>query len=451
MVAHNRYPKDPSRQKGAVIVLVALLLVFFIGIVALALDVYHLYVVRNELQNAADAGALAGTKVLYYDNSDDEPGNDPASDTLNGHVNPGANQIAKDTATQNKSEKIAVEVLSPLTNLNDVQRGHWYFTGAKAGTFEQSDNTLPTDITGKTFEELDQDPDFVNAVQVTTRREGTAAASFFARIFGYEDFGVTAQAVAYIGFVGSLAEGEADIPIAICESSITNEDDEYDCGKVRLINSADKDNSNTGALTNFSVGCTDSFDANDLKTDPLDVTSCQMKNPGTLLLNSGISTGGGQVQVIFSALQDCGGFNPKNPPVRDTPWEVTLPVVDCQGQSNPSGCLPVKGAVTMEIVLITDTFPSDEKKKYDDLPDRMGTWEKPSLTDPTKTGLDNWLSFVDHFDLQIAPDLPAEDADDYGFYQKTIYAKPSCEKSEVKGTTGGPAYGVLATIPVLVK
>lgn len=442
-----KYLGTKYNQKGVVLPLIAILLVVFVGIAALAIDIGHLYVVRNELQNAADAGALAGAKVLYYDSMDDDPDNDPASDTLNGHVNPGANQVASDTATQNRSEKIAVEVNSPLTNTDDVQRGHFYLTGPNKGTFVQSDNTLPTDISGKTFEDLDQNyPDFVNAVKVIARRENAPAASYFAQLFGYEDFAVSAEAVAYIGFVGSLAEGEAELPIAICEDSILNDDNEYECGKARLINSADKDDSNTGAWTNFSVGCSDSFDANDLKTAPLDVTSCQTKNPFTLILNQGLSTGGGQVQVIYSAIQDCGGFNPKNPPVRDTPWEVILPVVDCQDKSNPSGCLPLKGAVKMEIVLITDTFPSAEDKKYDDLPDRMGTWEK----DPSKTGLQNWESFVNHFNLEISPGQSAYDADDHGYYQKTIYALPSCEKSEIKGPTGGPNYGVLAKIPVLV-
>ncbi len=52
-------------QKGAVAVIVAVCLVVFVGFTALAVDVGHLYVVRNELQNAADAGALAGARCLF--------------------------------------------------------------------------------------------------------------------------------------------------------------------------------------------------------------------------------------------------------------------------------------------------------------------------------------------------------------------------------------------------
>ncbi|WP_230753520.1 pilus assembly protein TadG-related protein, partial [Ralstonia solanacearum] len=50
----------PRRQRGAVGVLSPILLIIFLAIGAMAIDIAHLFVVRNELQNAADAAALAG-------------------------------------------------------------------------------------------------------------------------------------------------------------------------------------------------------------------------------------------------------------------------------------------------------------------------------------------------------------------------------------------------------
>ena len=47
-------------ESGQVLVLVALAAVFLIGMAALAVDISHGLVVRHELQNAADASALAG-------------------------------------------------------------------------------------------------------------------------------------------------------------------------------------------------------------------------------------------------------------------------------------------------------------------------------------------------------------------------------------------------------
>lgn len=52
-------------EKGAVSVLVALALPMLMGAGALAVDLAYLHVVRNELQNDADAAALAGARKLY--------------------------------------------------------------------------------------------------------------------------------------------------------------------------------------------------------------------------------------------------------------------------------------------------------------------------------------------------------------------------------------------------
>ena len=52
-------------QRGGVVIFVAVAMVVLIGCAALAIDLTHLYVARNELQNAADAGALAGARFLF--------------------------------------------------------------------------------------------------------------------------------------------------------------------------------------------------------------------------------------------------------------------------------------------------------------------------------------------------------------------------------------------------
>ena len=62
---------NPARR-GAVAPLAALLLAFLVGMLAFALDVGYMAVVKGELQNAADAAALAGAArvqvpyVQYY-------------------------------------------------------------------------------------------------------------------------------------------------------------------------------------------------------------------------------------------------------------------------------------------------------------------------------------------------------------------------------------------------
>lgn len=54
----------PERQRGAIIVLTLLFLVMLLGFAALALDLGRLYVLRTEMQNAADASAMAAAAEL---------------------------------------------------------------------------------------------------------------------------------------------------------------------------------------------------------------------------------------------------------------------------------------------------------------------------------------------------------------------------------------------------
>ena len=51
-------------QRGAYLVIVSLLLVVLIGFGALALDLGRLFILRSEMQNAADAAALAAAREL---------------------------------------------------------------------------------------------------------------------------------------------------------------------------------------------------------------------------------------------------------------------------------------------------------------------------------------------------------------------------------------------------
>ena len=59
-------------QAGAVAVTVAILMFVLVGIAALAIDIGYLLVTRNELQNVADAAALAAARKLgdNYQNMD---------------------------------------------------------------------------------------------------------------------------------------------------------------------------------------------------------------------------------------------------------------------------------------------------------------------------------------------------------------------------------------------
>ena len=63
----KRFLRDDS---GVVAVIVAMLLVVFVGFSALVIDMGYWYNVRRQLQTAADAAALAGCQELILDKTD---------------------------------------------------------------------------------------------------------------------------------------------------------------------------------------------------------------------------------------------------------------------------------------------------------------------------------------------------------------------------------------------
>jgi Flp pilus assembly protein TadG len=402
-------------QKGATAVIVAVSMFAMVGMAALAIDLSHLYVVKNELQNAADAGALAGARVLYNDEGTS--------------VNTGANQAARQAAVANTSENTAVEVLWTGDNLgDDVQRGHWQFS---TRTFTPNSSTAPVDLWNQSTEELDANTDFINAVRVTARRNDTPAASFFARIFGYDSFQMQATAVAYIGFAGTLTPMDVDQPIAICKESITNDAGEYDCSIGRMINSGqDTATNETGGWTSFSQDdpCTGGTNAQQVSS-----LICAGGNPDMIRLNQAMATNGGEIQSAFNHLIDCWNSESNG---RTRSWNLTLPVVTCPG-NNVGTCEEVVGAVNVDIVWITG---AGEDPGYNNAPTQMDGWSNSSAD-----GSVRWNDFVAFFGLQNQDGTPAP------YAKKSIYFKPSCTAHEPGGVSGGENFGILAEIPVLVK
>ncbi len=59
--------------RGAVAAITIILMVAFFALLAIVIDLGHLMLVRNQLQNAADAGALAGARARIYNNSTGTP------------------------------------------------------------------------------------------------------------------------------------------------------------------------------------------------------------------------------------------------------------------------------------------------------------------------------------------------------------------------------------------
>ena len=400
-------------QRGVIVIVVALLVVVFIGAAALAIDVGHLFLVRNELQNSADAGCLAGARFLY--------GDDGMS------VNENANQIAYQAAIANKSERVPVDVHWSGGNTGDVERGHWCFA---TRTFTPNESTQPVNLWDVSPEALDANPNFINAIRVKTRRQDTPAASFFAGIFGYENFSLSTEAIAYIGFAGTLTPGEGDQPMAICkESLLTN--GQYTCSIGRMINIGEQvAGQETGGWSDFSQ---DNPCLNGTNAQTVGSLVCGDGNPDPIILNQLIATSGGDIPVAFDLLRSCW----VSATGRLDPWTLTLPVIECPGNTLDR-CARVVGAVTINIVWITgaedDPTYSDAPWVMEDPRDQT-TW---SSNDPD--GQVRWNSFVQNFNL--SPDL---------YSSRSVYFLPDCNDHKPTGRTGGENFGILAKIPVLAR
>lgn len=416
-------------QSGNIIVLSALSLFSLAGFAALALDSSLLYVARNELQNAADAGALAGARVLYL--------NDGTA------VNPGANQVGHDAAESNNSQNTAVEVNWTGGNNGDVERGHWSFATRQ---FTPNASLAAVDLFDVTTAELDADLNYINAVRVTTRRQATPVQSILAGFLGVDSSAMVTTAVAYIGFAGRIRPFEVDQPIAICKDRLLR-NGEYNCSVGTFIPSNDQAAlGETGGWTNFNQdnACAGGTNANEVK--PL---ICSVGNENELMLGQPMGTLGGQAESAFKPFWNCWD----NDTDQNRPWNMTLPVIECGG-GNVGPCNKLVGAVNVNVI-----FVLDQANKIDEqAPTVMNCTDHgfncPNWSNNDPDGITRWNDFVDTYNLVKPDGTPAyhdSHAPDSGWRQKTTYFLPDCDVHEPSGRTGGENFGVLAKTPVLVE
>lgn len=202
-IMHKYSPDQPlvylrsqrGSRRGAVAVMVAILMVVLLGCVALAVDIGHLYVARTELQRAADSAALAGALALGRD-SDDSPFGDYY--TFSEEVYSQAAKYAQLNTVVGKG--------TVVNHNSDITIGY---------LSDPHDLSAPLQVVP-----LDQ----CNAVHVIARRDSSnpngKVQLFFAPIYGINSSEVSASAIAVLDdrFYGyAPGEGGAAIPFSIDE------------------------------------------------------------------------------------------------------------------------------------------------------------------------------------------------------------------------------------------
>ena len=192
-----------GNQAGATAAIVAIVIPMLIGFGALAVDVGYMHVTKNELQNVADAAALAGTgylgsiyKTLSYD-------------AQQAYVFSRSNIVGdvQQVAGENQAAGMNIGIINA-----DVTIGTW---DGDAGTLTPIPITIPvTPIVG---------PD---AVRVIARRDGSVNGpilTFFARIFNIDTVNVVADATAALTGPAILNKGELKVPFSLSENHFPND------------------------------------------------------------------------------------------------------------------------------------------------------------------------------------------------------------------------------------
>jgi hypothetical protein len=174
-------------------VITALSFMVFMILLALVLDIGHLTSIRGELQNAADASAMAGARSLAPLSS---PGNRLTPLTGNPSCATAAT-VACQLINRTENQDIAI---APW----DVQIGHWGWPGENYAVNQF------TPISSCSVE--------VNAVRVLTRKDQSLnqpVFTWFAHLFGITSIDLTSRpAVGALGYVAGVEAGRV-FPIAI--------------------------------------------------------------------------------------------------------------------------------------------------------------------------------------------------------------------------------------------
>ena len=189
-----------KNQAGVTAVIIAITLPMLIGFGALAVDVGYMCVTKNELQNVADAAALAACRKLgtiyqgmtYTEQQEYVCGNDDIA-VIKG--------VADAVAHNNKAGGEHITVCAE--GIDHVEIGDW-----------DPSKTPP-------FTATDVRPD---AVRVRAHRDGDAngpITTFFAKILGIDAVDVSADATAALTGQTTSEPGEIELPLGISTLAAT--------------------------------------------------------------------------------------------------------------------------------------------------------------------------------------------------------------------------------------
>jgi len=325
-------------------------LVALLGIMALSIDLGLAYTARTQAQAAADATALAAAATMIDA--------DARLVTL---------AQSQSTAISTAAANRAYPSSSLLVTGDDLTYGDW-------------DLDTRTFDTGVDLTDVDQ----VTAVRAAVRLDGTANPSVpavFGKLLGRSSFNVGAEAIAYLGFAGSIAPGEVDLPVAIpcCILSGASCSDSYCASGAPVPNACSLQSpqprgDNTVSCLQFQntadqTACWTEFDASSRNINTADLVDIVRNSNGEgISVDESVYVDNGDKTPVISTIHDrfyaTGSFSGSTNGGQDTDgdgindsWVVRLPVVSCQDEARCATGDPadVRGFVCFEIREVTVT------------------------------------------------------------------------------------------------
>lgn len=305
-------------EKGAVAVLVAVLLMFLIGMVALVVDVGYLYATRSELQNAADAAALAGARQLGFI-YEGMPYPDQQSYDCESCLE------IKNAAMEfmNQAGGISIQI-----QLDDVDIGRW---------------------SNQTFTPTSQTPDAVRVRASRVEGRNGPLLTFFAGLFGKDSFDLRAQAVAALTAQSSVGAGELEVPVGIptyffdyhkqagltfCDENIKlyPANDPTGCAGWHVF---DEKNANKPTLEKIIDGANPEIPDVIYESPAIDIGT----SPEFAFSGGNVTAVWDNLHALFEARKDPGTGS----------WETLLAVYESTDCSNPNQDKPIVGFATVII------------------------------------------------------------------------------------------------------
>jgi hypothetical protein len=365
-------------KKGIAVPITAICIVMLLTIVAVVIDLGRLYVIKAELQNAADAGASAGAQALLI-NPDNPTARGffrfparYASTTSTGAIVPASWQtfsshrmtvsdgvITPEVFEDNplsgtrvaNQPSIILAALPPMPIEQDPLTSCDYARAAARHTVEANKaeglflSINDADIDLGVWKQDSTTNEWVftatsctsstNAVKVVTRRDDTVNGPvnlIFSQILGINSTELSAQSIAMLGWVKGIPAGKGTFPLALGESNVPLPGEEIEV--TFYSNNTDK-----GCWHTFSDTSTS---ANDLKKLVNGTTiSPAIKCDDYINVTNGVDTSViGEVEEVFEAVQN-------GVATHDGEWTVILPVIS--SESNYVGAKKVKGFCAFRI------------------------------------------------------------------------------------------------------